>query len=144
MRPVLACRRVQSAGFPSIIVSPSRRCRRCSIKRRRKSRGAGTKQPPPNPEACLMPDGYALEKPLSLSCPECGGVLRPDDQGDIRRYRCHIGHILTGETVLAAQFDLLEVRIASCLALLNERAELCNQLAADARTRAEDPAPFEQ
>jgi two-component system chemotaxis response regulator CheB len=90
-----------------------------------------------------MPDSYTLEQPLSLSCPECGGVLRPDNQGDIRRYRCHIGHMLTAETVLAAQFDLLESKLGGSMALLNERADLCKILAEDARSRGEDPAPFE-
>ena len=90
-----------------------------------------------------MSDSYDLEKPLSLSCPECGGVLRPNDEGAIRRYRCHIGHMLTAETVLVAQFDVLEGKLGGCLALLNERADLCRKMAADARARGEDPAPFE-
>jgi two-component system chemotaxis response regulator CheB len=90
-----------------------------------------------------MPDTYTLEQPFSLSCPECGGVLRPDDQGDIRRYRCHIGHVLTAESVLAAQFEAFEIKLAGCLALLNERADLCKKLAQDARARGENPAPFD-
>jgi two-component system chemotaxis response regulator CheB len=90
-----------------------------------------------------MPDSYILEQPLSFSCPECGGVLRPDDKGGIRCYRCHIGHVLTAEAVLAAQFDVLEIKLGGCLALLNERADLCNKLADDARVRGEDPARFE-
>jgi two-component system chemotaxis response regulator CheB len=91
-----------------------------------------------------VPEAYTLEKPFSLSCPECGGVLQPDDQEGIRKYRCHIGHIMTGETVLAAQFDMLEIKLAGCLALLNERSELCARLAADARARDEAAALFEE
>ena len=35
-----------------------------------------------------MPDGYVLDKPVSLSCPDCGGVLRPDNRSGIRQFRC--------------------------------------------------------
>jgi hypothetical protein len=89
-----------------------------------------------------MPDGYVLDKPLSLSCPECGGVLRPDNRGGIKQFRCHIGHVLTAETVLVAQFSALEKKLAGSLALLNERAELCQQMAEDARKDG-DASAFE-
>jgi len=90
-----------------------------------------------------MPEGYVLDKPLSLSCPECGGVLRPEQRAGIRQFRCHIGHVLSAETVLVAQFHLLEKKLASVMALLNERAELCQQLAEDARNGGERPSAFE-
>jgi two-component system, chemotaxis family, protein-glutamate methylesterase/glutaminase len=89
-----------------------------------------------------MPDGYVLDKPLSLSCPECGGVLRPDNRGGIKQFRCHIGHVLTAETVLVAQFSALEKKLAGSLALLNERAELCQQMGEDARKDG-DASAFE-
>jgi two-component system chemotaxis response regulator CheB len=89
-----------------------------------------------------MPDGYVLDKPLSLSCPECGGVLRPDNRGGIKKFRCHIGHVLTAETVLIAQFSALEKKLAGSLALLNERAELCQQMGEDARKDG-DASAFE-
>ena len=90
-----------------------------------------------------MPDGYVLDKPFSLSCPECGGVLRPDDRAGIKQFRCHIGHVLTAETVLVAQFTVLEARLAGSLAILNERAELCQQLGEDARVRGNGVSAFE-
>jgi two-component system chemotaxis response regulator CheB len=90
-----------------------------------------------------MPDGYVLDKPFSLSCPECGGVLRPDDRGGIKQFRCHIGHVLTVETVLVAQFNALETKLAGSLALLNERAELCQQMGADARKEGDGGSLFE-
>jgi two-component system, chemotaxis family, protein-glutamate methylesterase/glutaminase len=90
-----------------------------------------------------MPDGYVLDKPLSLSCPECGGVLRPDNRGGIKQFRCHIGHALTAETVLVAQFSALEKKLAGSLALLNERAELCQQMGEDARKDGDGTSGFE-
>jgi len=90
-----------------------------------------------------MDDGYTLEEPLTLGCPECGGVLRPLINEHVRSYRCHIGHVLTGEAVLAAQFSLFECRLGGCLALLNERASLCRKLAEDAASRGQDPTQYE-
>jgi two-component system chemotaxis response regulator CheB len=90
-----------------------------------------------------MPDGYVLDKPFSLSCPECGGVLRPDDAAAVKLFRCHIGHVLTAETVLVAQFNLLETRLAGSLALLNERAELCHQMSEHARALGDGVGAFE-
>src|SRR5215468_7998497 len=90
-----------------------------------------------------MPDGYVLDKPLSLSCPDCGGVLRPDNRAGIRQFRCHIGHVLTAETTLVAQFTVLEKKLAGSLALLNERAELCQQMGEDARKDGDGTSLFE-
>ena len=90
-----------------------------------------------------MPEGYVLDKPFSFVCPDCGGVLRPEKVGGITRFRCHIGHVLTAETMLVAQFAMLERTLGSCLALLNERAELCQQMAAEARSQDSGPGAFE-
>ncbi len=50
---------------------------------------------------------------------------------------CAVG----GQRVRSA-FAALETRLAGALALLNERAELCRQLADDARSRHEDDGKF--
>jgi two-component system, chemotaxis family, protein-glutamate methylesterase/glutaminase len=75
---------------------------------------------------------YVLEQPFSFSCPECGGVLRSDMAGTVRQFRCHIGHTLTSQTMLAAQFASLEAKLGSVLATLNERAALCEVMGQDA------------
>ena len=90
-----------------------------------------------------MPDGYVLDKPFSLSCPECDGVLRPEHRAGIRQFRCHIGHVLSAETVLMAQFAAFEKKLAGAMALLNERAELCQQMAEDARNQGDGANPLE-
>jgi two-component system chemotaxis response regulator CheB len=90
-----------------------------------------------------MPEGYVLDKPFSLSCPECGGVLRQEHRAGIRQFRCHIGHVLSAETVLVAQFAQWEKKLAGAMALLNERAELCQQMAEDARNQGDGASAFE-
>src|SRR5262249_61032817 len=90
-----------------------------------------------------MPEGYVLDKPLSLSCPECGGVLRQEQRAGIRQFRCHIGHVLSAETVLVAQFAVLEKKLAGAMAQLNERAELFQRMAEDARNRRDGANAFQ-
>lgn len=75
-----------------------------------------------------MSNGYTLNHPSALSCPECGGTVSILDDGPVRRYVCHIGHVLTGEAMLAAQADRIEYLATGLLAILNERQELCRQL----------------
>lgn len=90
-----------------------------------------------------MPEGYVLDKPLSFTCPECGGVLREERRAGIRQFRCHIGHVLSAETVLVAQFAVFEKKLAGAMAALNERAELCQRMAEDARNRGDGANAFE-
>jgi two-component system, chemotaxis family, protein-glutamate methylesterase/glutaminase len=75
-----------------------------------------------------MINGYTLNRPPALTCPECGGTLLVDGSGPIRRYICHIGHILTGEAMLVAQTQRIEHLATGLLAALNEQRELCRQL----------------
>jgi two-component system chemotaxis response regulator CheB len=75
-----------------------------------------------------MTEEYKLDRPTALTCPECGGALVTERTGTLLQFRCHIGHVLTAETMLVAQFTVLEAKLASCLTALKERAELCRQM----------------
>jgi len=90
-----------------------------------------------------MPEGYQLEQPITLSCPECAGTLRCEAEGDLLLYRCHIGHRLSGQAMLHAQMAQLEQRLCSCLSLLNERAELCRQLQDAASRQGQAAEPYD-
>jgi hypothetical protein len=89
-----------------------------------------------------MNDGYRLDQPTALTCPECGGALARQRDGTLVQFRCHIGHVLTAETMLAAQFNVLEAKLAACLVALNERAELCNELTENAQAQGHDTTAF--
>ena len=71
---------------------------------------------------------YVLDRPTALSCPECNGTLKPERVGTLLQYRCHIGHVLTAETMLVVMLHEIEGKLAACLALLNEHMELCRQI----------------
>jgi two-component system, chemotaxis family, protein-glutamate methylesterase/glutaminase len=90
-----------------------------------------------------MSDDYRLDKPTALTCPECGGALQRQQDGTLLQFRCHIGHVLTAETMLAAHFDILETKLGACLAALNERAELCRDMSETARAQGHDDTMFE-
>ncbi len=62
-----------------------------------------------------MSDEYRLDTPSAFTCPECGGALMRQKDGTLLQFRCHIGHVLSAETMLAAQLDVLEAKLASCL-----------------------------
>jgi two-component system chemotaxis response regulator CheB len=76
-----------------------------------------------------MTAGYTLDRPIAVTCPECGGALAAERAGTLLRYRCHIGHVLTAETTLVASLADIENKLAACLALLNSYSELCRQVA---------------
>ncbi len=90
-----------------------------------------------------MTDEYRLDRPIAISCPECGGTLRVEHDGTLLQYRCHIGHVLTAETTLAAQFSMLEIKLAGALAALNERAELCRQMSEAVQAQGQPSASLE-
>jgi two-component system chemotaxis response regulator CheB len=72
-----------------------------------------------------MTEEYKLDRPVAVTCPECGGAMRTELSGTLLQFRCHIGHVLTAETMLAAHFAGIEECLGACLVALNERAELC-------------------
>jgi two-component system, chemotaxis family, protein-glutamate methylesterase/glutaminase len=71
-----------------------------------------------------------LEQPIAPSCPECGGALREIKDGELLRYRCHVGHAYDGDLLLGAQTEIIERALWSALRALDERAALLRRLAA--------------
>jgi two-component system chemotaxis response regulator CheB len=76
-----------------------------------------------------MTGEFTLNHPVAVTCPDCGGALRETNLGTITMFECHIGHRYTAEVMLAGQFLAMERFIESAMRSLNERAELCRQMA---------------
>lgn len=74
------------------------------------------------------------ERPIALTCPECGGSLREDSSNGMKQYRCHIGHRLAPEEVLSGQLEAVDHAIEVAIRVLNERVELCRHMAENARS----------
>lgn len=63
-----------------------------------------------------------------LSCPDCGGVMWEIDEGDVVRYRCHVGHTYAAELMSVAMDDNLRRALATALRALEEREALARKL----------------
>lgn len=79
--------------------------------------------------AKAMEQEQSLSRPTAQTCPECGGAMREESLGNVTRFRCHIGHVMTAEVLAATQLEELENTISAVVRNLNERANLCRELA---------------
>jgi two-component system, chemotaxis family, protein-glutamate methylesterase/glutaminase len=70
-----------------------------------------------------------------LACPDCHGVMWEIDEGDLVRYRCHVGHAHTEDTMTFALDDNLRRALGSALRALDERIALAEKLQRQASRR---------
>jgi len=74
-----------------------------------------------------------------LACPDCHGVMWEIDEGELVRYRCHVGHAYSAELMSLALDENLTRALSSALRALDERIAIAKKLqkqASDAgRTR---------
>jgi two-component system, chemotaxis family, protein-glutamate methylesterase/glutaminase len=83
------------------------------------------------------PKGKGHDHLRAYSCPDCGGPLIETKTGDLFRYNCHEGHVLSSDSLLAAQSERLETALWAALRALDERADLSEKFAAHARSRGQ-------
>lgn len=67
-----------------------------------------------------------------LACPDCHGALWELDEGELVRYRCHVGHAYTAELMNVALDENLRRALGSALRALEERRALARKLQAQA------------
>ncbi len=73
--------------------------------------------------------------PSVFTCPECGGALWEFREGELMRFRCHVGHGYTAEALLDAQSADLEMALWSALRALEENAALARRMEDRAREK---------
>jgi two-component system chemotaxis response regulator CheB len=84
-------------------------------------------------------DKAALERgerpgtPAPLTCPDCGGVLWELHNSNLIRFRCHVGHVYSADTLLAEQSDDVERALWSAVRALEEKAALARRMATQAQ-----------
>lgn len=76
-----------------------------------------------------MTSSKTFDRPIALTCPDCGGALRPVPGGTLVEYRCHIQHIYTAEVLAEAHFEYMERTVRAGERIVHERSELCLQRA---------------
>jgi two-component system, chemotaxis family, protein-glutamate methylesterase/glutaminase len=64
-----------------------------------------------------------------LTCPECGGALWEHQEGHLVRFKCHVGHAYSAESMQALQGNALEAALWSALRSLQERQNLFERMA---------------
>jgi two-component system chemotaxis response regulator CheB len=65
----------------------------------------------------------------SITCPECGGALWEHDEEGLLRFKCHVGHAYSVESLEVSQSQSLEAALWAALRSLQERADLFRRLA---------------
>lgn len=75
-----------------------------------------------------MSEKFELNRPLALTCPDCGGSLQETVVASSPHYTCHIGHRFNASDMDAGQFKRMETALAVALRTLNERVELCRRM----------------
>jgi two-component system chemotaxis response regulator CheB len=63
-----------------------------------------------------------------LACPDCHGVMWEIKEGDLIRYRCHVGHAYAAELMSLALDEALKQALNSGLRALDERIALARKL----------------
>lgn len=73
-----------------------------------------------------------------LTCPECGGALwEMNDQGGLSRFRCHVGHAYSIQTLEAEQGIRVEAALWAALRGLEEEIRIATRMSQAATTRGE-------
>jgi two-component system chemotaxis response regulator CheB len=74
----------------------------------------------------------------TFTCPECRGTLWEMNGEGALRYRCHVGHAYTGETLIASQANGLEEALWAAIRGFEENATLADKMAARSRQSGHD------
>jgi two-component system chemotaxis response regulator CheB len=69
-----------------------------------------------------------LEAPLTRqACPECGGVMRLEQPGDMKEYVCHVGHRLGLESMITDKTNVVERTMWKAVSQSEELIDLLEQ-----------------
>lgn len=84
-------------------------------------------------------DKEALERgerpgqPSPMTCPDCGGVLWELQNDGLLRFRCHVGHVYSLDSLASEQADAVEIALWSAVRALEEKAALARRMAFQAK-----------
>jgi two-component system, chemotaxis family, protein-glutamate methylesterase/glutaminase len=79
-----------------------------------------------------------LGEPSIYSCPECQGTLWEIYDGDLLRFRCHVGHAYSAESLIAEQTEALEGALWTALRSLEENIAISKRMAHRAYNRDQE------
>jgi two-component system chemotaxis response regulator CheB len=70
-----------------------------------------------------------IGKPSPYACPDCHGVLLELEEGNRFRFRCHIGHAYSVDSLLAAMSEAIEHAMSTTVRSLEEGRLLMDRMA---------------
>jgi two-component system chemotaxis response regulator CheB len=70
-----------------------------------------------------------IGNPTVYACPDCGGMLWEIKNGNLTRYRCHIGHAYSEEDLLLQQTNSMHTTLWIALRIMEERKTLLEKIA---------------
>ncbi|HEY6758246.1 MAG TPA: chemotaxis protein CheB [Baekduia sp.] len=85
---------------------------------------------PDRAPAPLFPTGGT---PLTITCPDCGGILTEEDTPGVIHFRCQVGHAFSARSLLAHHAEGVERAMWTAARSLDDRATLLTRLADRAR-----------
>ena len=74
-----------------------------------------------------------LGKVSKLTCPECHGALWEINDENILRFRCHVGHAYSAESLSSGQSERIEIALWSAVRALEEQMILAKRIVERAR-----------
>jgi two-component system, chemotaxis family, protein-glutamate methylesterase/glutaminase len=83
-------------------------------------------------------------EPSGLTCPECGGTLWEHQEGELVRFKCHVGHAYSPESMQTEQAVALEAALWGALRSLEERQDLFRRMSRRSSGSPETVARFER
>ncbi|WP_306213081.1 chemotaxis protein CheB [Actinoplanes sp. RD1] len=77
----------------------------------------------------LTPPEESPGRPAAISCPDCTGAMNVVQIGAAVHYTCHVGHVWSPQTLLAAQHEKVEQALWTAVSMLEEQAKIHDELA---------------
>jgi two-component system chemotaxis response regulator CheB len=96
-------------------------------------------------ETMSVKDMDAIGSHAGFSCPECHGPIWKIKDGTLQRYRCHVGHAYTAQSMMAGQIEAQETHLWQALRLMKERVSLIREMKSHTQERCQpkDVDPYE-
>lgn len=76
-----------------------------------------------------LEEGTLAGPPSGFTCPECGGALWEQNDGQLLRFACHVGHSYSPETLLNGKATMLEPVLWTALRALEENGAFLRRMA---------------
>jgi two-component system chemotaxis response regulator CheB len=93
-----------------------------------------------NEDMAAQERGHKNGQVSVYTCPECGGSLWQVGEGELVRFRCHVGHAYYADRLYSDQAEALEAALWTAVRTFKEKAVLARQLASSERSRGESGA----